>query len=447
MPLSRLRLRLTGWFGGAFLVGLAILSIVLFVFLRHREDRELTARLHETLGAVAEAIRREDAEPDTPDLASAVRDALREYPARDMALAVYGPDGQRLESGGPIRLLAGMPDWATLPAAGAERDLPLDGEGHLRVASGTARVGEAILTIAAAASTAPLREEAETLAAWMLVSAPLMLLLALAGGYFLSARALAPIADLGRRVAGLPADDLEARLPVLLPADEVGRLADQFNGLLQRIGALQERNRRFLAEAAHQLRTPLTLVLGESELALERERAPAEQRETLRRIRTAARQMMHRVNELFLLASAEAGERVPAAERIDLDGLVLDVVDLFRARARQLDRRLELGTMGGVDVMGSGELLREAVLELLENAGRHGGSPVRISVQRLGADARVTVENPGPPLAEVPEAAPAGRNGGLGLPILHGIARVHGGALRYEHMAGSNRFTLELPAA
>lgn len=449
MPLSRFRLRLTVWFGGAFFLGLAVLNLFLFLFLHHREDASLTARLQGILRAVSAAILRERADPDTPDLASAVREALHEFPDGPNVIVVDDPAGTPLGSSGPAWLLARMPARHAWPAEGGTHDLPGDMEGATRIAAASVRIDGAPLTIAVATSTAPLREHAETLAAWMFLSAPLTLLLSLAGGYFLSTRALQPIADLGARVSGLPARDLDARLPVALPLDEVGHLAVQFNGLLQRVGELQQQNRRFLGEAAHQLRTPLTLVLGESELALVRGRTLEEQVATLRRIQTAARHMTHRVNDLFLLARAGAGEQVPTQERIDLDGLVLEVVDLFRARAHQLRCRLELGTMTGVEVFGNSELLGEAILELLENAGRHGESPVRISVDRRDRAALVAVENPGPPVGTWRDAGardgPAGR--GLGLHILEEIARVHAGALRYDRDGTLNRFTLQLPLA
>ena len=105
------------------------------------------------------------------------------------------------------------------------------------------------------------------------ISLPLVLLIAMAGGYVLARRALAPVRELSTRAAAIDPEALHARLPVRRPADEIDALADQFNQLLERLERSQATNRSFLARAAHQLKTPLTVVRGESTLGLERPRS------------------------------------------------------------------------------------------------------------------------------------------------------------------------------
>jgi two-component system sensor histidine kinase TctE len=132
------------------------------------------------------------------------------------------------------------------------------------------------------------------------------------------------------------------------------------------------------------------------------------------------------VEDLLLLARADAGERSPLVDTVELDGLALEVVDLMRARASALGRQLELGTMDPVTVRGNAVLLREAVLELLENACRHGGAsaPVRLSVFQADGSAIVAVAND-------PGAAAGARSpgDGLGLQVVEWIASEHGGEL------------------
>jgi len=296
-------------------------------------------------------------------------------------------------------------------------------------------------SVVAMRSTAGLQEADEKLALWLSLSAPLVVLVALVGAYFLARLSLSPLRAMADRISAIAADDLDQRLPVRKPADELDTLADQFNQMLERLKAAQAQNRQFLARAAHQLRTPLTVIRGESGLALERARSADEYRDLLRRVTLAADQMSHRVNDLFLLARAEAGDRPPLTDEIELDGLVLECVDLMRGRADALGRKLELGAMDHAEVVGNEPLIREAVLELLENACRHsaGGHAIRVSTYN-GAEARVEIVSAGSPAAV--ESTSDGAH--MGLAIVKWIAGTHGGRLSHRHADGANAFSLEL---
>src|SRR6185312_16238789 len=140
----------------------------------------------------------------------------------------------------------------------------------------------------------------------------------------------------------------------------------------------QLRNRQFVQRAAHQLKTPLTVVLGEADLSLSG--GDGEGAAGMRRVRTAARQMRRRVDELLLLAEAQTGEQVPLDDEVELDGLALECADLMRGRAAQLSRSLMLGRVEPITVRGSERLLREALVELIENACRHGSAEPAIQV-------------------------------------------------------------------
>jgi two-component system heavy metal sensor histidine kinase CusS len=256
---------------------------------------------------------------------------------------------------------------------------------------------------------------------------------------------------LGDAAAGINATNLSTRLPVRKPADEVDRVAGQFNGVLDRLQAAQVQNQHFLRQVAHQIRTPLTLVLGESELALDRDRSAPDLREALQRIQRAGVQIRRRVSDLFLLAQAEAGESPALRERVELDQVVLEVVDLFRARAHALGQTLELGSIDEAVVRGDRHLLHEAAAELIENACRHGNRavPVRIALVRSGSGARLEVENAGEPVqSDVPASDSSPENPrGLGLFILSWIATVHNGAISIARVSDRNQVALVLPLA
>jgi signal transduction histidine kinase len=295
-----------------------------------------------------------------------------------------------------------------------------------------------------ARSTRDIEELGELLGRWLLLSIPGVTLFALIAGYLLARRALTPVRDMTAAITRIEPDDLTRRLPVREPPDELDDLAAQFNDMLARLTRARERNRAFIAQAAHQLKTPLTIVRGESELGLDRTRDPEEYRVTLQRVRQAADQMARRVEGLFLLAQADAGERPPLTDTIELDGLALESADLMRGRAQRAHRSLELDRVESAVAYGNEQLLREALLELLENALKHGADgAVRISAYNEGDRAHIAVASAGPAIDA--STRPRVDGGGLGLSILRWIADLHGGDLTYVSAAGVNTFTLAWP--
>jgi signal transduction histidine kinase len=444
VPLSRVRLRLAAWFALSLLAGLTLLDLSLYWYLRDQADRRLTRDLTGAAGELAAACRREYAEAPASGLALAAQNAVEEWPAGAQAVAIYDGDGRVLARGGPARLSQLVPGIAP----GAPRDVRFaDDESAARLVP-VVSAGQPRFTAMVAGSTERLSEDDEALAWWLAVSAPIVAILSLVGGYVISRRALSPIGDLERAAAAIGPGRLDQRLPVTRPTDEIGRLAEQFNALLERLERSQAQTRMFLRRAAHQIRTPLTLILGESELGLERPRSGDEYRNTLGRVHRAAGQMQRRVEELFLLAQAEAGESIVLDAVVDLDGLALEGTDLMRARAQAVGRRLELERSDPVAVRGSAALLEEAVLELLENACRHSapGATVAVSTFRDDRTALLAVSSEGDAPVEGDDGR-AGENRGLGLPIVRWIAEQHGGRLAFTRHARRNTYALMLPVA
>ncbi len=451
MPISRLRLQLAAWFALVFLIVLGAGDFALSAYLRGIADRRFSGQLASAATGLVQAVRREMI--DTPGgVPEAAVEALKEWPSDSNGFVVYGTAGARVATRGAERLTRLVPPYAQLPPGDRAWDVPFNDEGDLRLALTRSATAPAF-TVVALLPTTSLREANERLALWLSLSVPLVVLLALGGGYVLARQALAPLGAMTRQITAIDPGDLESRLPVRSPPDELDALADQFNRLFGRLAGARARNRRFLAQAAHQIRTPLTVIRGESGLGLERSRSVEEYRELLRRVSLAAEQMTHRVDDLFLLAQAEAGDRPPVNDQIDVDGLVLECVDLMRGRAGALGRQLELATMDPAEIRGNEPLVREAVLELLENACRHGGAggasdAIRISTLNGAGRARIEVASSGTPVAAsaLEESAGAGRTDrpGLGLSIVRWIAAVHGGELTYRHASGINTFVLEL---
>ncbi len=443
MRYSRLRLRLAGWFALGMLLGLALLDVSLFGLLRRRADGRLDLQITASASALAAAVSREAAEVPAPTLRQAVHDALDEWPPGIAALSIRSPDGAVLGERGAPAWLAALARSSVRPAPGALLDVPLDDEGDLRIATATGSDGGGFV-VTVAQSTAPLTEDLETLARWLALSVPLVLLVSLPAGYLLARRALAPFHSLAQQLEGITPGALDHRLPVADPPDELDRLADQVNRLLDRLADAQRQTQRFLGQAAHQLRTPLTLIRGESDLAIGHERPAEGYRAALDRISRASAQMSRRVDELFLLARAEAGEQVPRPAVVELDAVALEAADLMRGRAQALGHRLELGAMTGIEIMGDEGLLREAALELLENACRHGSAeaPIVITVRRDADSATLEVASAGPAAADRTDERGDAR---LGLTIVRWIAKAHGGSLGTIHHEGRNLYAISIP--
>ncbi len=444
MPLSRLRLRLAVRFALAFLAGLLLVDILLYSYLWVQSEGRLTRHITTQARTLAAAVRREYGEAPGDGLALAAREALREWPSQDGGYVVLSPDGATLaERGPPVWLAASR----FLSIASGRHDLPVGTEHPLRrVLYATPETPA--FTVAVLASTEALAEEREDLALWLLLSVPLVLGVSLTGGYLLSRRALLPIQQLEQQIGGVSPERLSDRLQTHAVPDEVDRVALQFNGLLDRLERARAENRLFLRQAAHQIRTPLTLVLGEATLA--QHRGGDDSAAALRRIRIAADQMQRRVNELFLLAEARTGERPALDDVVELDALVLECAEVLRGRAHDLGRGLTLDEVVPAVVRGNQSLLREALLEMIENALRHGTgeAPVSVSVLSDGAAAQLVVANTGVPVPQfsvMPEVELPRPEGGLGLGILQWIATQHGGRLTCEHGAGRTRVALHLP--
>ena len=441
MPLSRLRLRLAGWFALAFLAGLLLLSVTLFFYAHHQSDRRLTMDLAGEARELAAAVDIERNEAPGRSLEDGIREALAEWSGRSEAFAIYAPDGQRYAVGGAPSLTKWLPEslsGSDIASRDFRRKRP-----HVRMVA--IEFPDPGFRVAAIGTTRHLDGETDAFAFWLAFSIPFTVLVSFIGGYLLSRRALTPVSHLEHAIGQIGPDALDRRLPVSDTPDELDQLALRFNALLQRLQDSQAQNRRFLEQAAHQIRTPLTLVLGETELALGHAHTAEARGEALRRIRLAATQIRRRVEELLLLARASAGERPPLTDNVELDGLALECADLMRGRAHALGRRLELGPVDPVVIRASEPLLREAVVELLENACRHGDgrTPVRLSVFREAGQAVIEVANG---TGNGSNWEPTGLPGrGLGLQVVHWIAAEHGGRLDQHAEPTEVRSALRLP--
>jgi signal transduction histidine kinase len=449
MALSRLRLRLAAAFAFAFFVALAIVATGALGYVWTESTRRLDRHLDAAADAVAGAMGRVLRESSDSSLAHAAREVVREWPATGDLFAVVDESGALVAGVGPRDVIDRMlRAWTVAPSPRFSVDKPGDDyrASGLRATLPRANGLPLKFGVLAFNSIEGIDSDTHLLATSLAVGAPLIVLLSLVAGYALARRALRPVDELAIAVAGIAPTDLSQRLPAGDTHDEVAALAGEFNGLLQRLDDAQRRNRGFIREAAHQIRTPLTLVLGEAGHELEATATSADRmRGTLGRIRTAAEQMRRRVDELFLLAEAQAGEKVRLEDDVELDGLVLECTDLMRERASALGRSLAIGKAEHVVVRGSAPLLQEAVVELIENACRHGDAdvPVTVSSSAAPGGASLEVTSGGEAFVLAPRQD-TGAPDGLGLPIVEWIARAHGGELHVGRKGTLNVVTMRV---
>jgi len=299
---------------------------------------------------------------------------------------------------------------------------------------------------------------------WFLFGIPLFVLTAAVAGWWLTGRTLQPVgamADAASRIA--PASGV--RLPVTDPGDELGRLGTGFNALLDRLDGALAQQRQFLADAAHELRTPIARMRARVEVAMLRPTtvaSPGERAEILTALDAELRAVSHQVDELLQLARADAaGDAVMAdLQPLFLDDLIADDMPRWQPQAQQLGVTLTLGALEETPVRGDALMLRRLAGVLMDNALRYAGTPgeVRVSVCPEGAGALLVVEDNG---AGVPEdervrifdrfyRGESARHrradgSGLGLAIAAWIVRRHGGGIEVGDSAlGGARFTVRL---
>ena len=453
MPLSRVRMRLTAGYALTFALGLGVLAAGALGYLWRESGRRLDTRLAGVSEGVAKALARElnDA-PDSP-LSFAVNEVVKEWPPNDDAFGIVDERGALVAGVNHGRALdAAIGEFAR--ARGATRfSFRTAGADYravaIPVAVFRAKGREWRFGVVAFGSTEGIESDTVMLGGALAVAAPLIVLLSVVAGYLLARRALHPVHELSAAISAIAPNDLSRRLPAAERGDEFDTLAAEFNSLLARLDEAQQRNRGFVREAAHQIRTPLTLVLGESGYELSAtESSPERLRAAMGRIRSAAEQMRRRVDELFLLAEAQAGEPVRTDDEVELDGLVLECTDLMRKRASDLGRSLAIGRADHVVVRANAALLKEALTELLENACRHGAPDMPVTVSTFAAAGRalIEVESAGRPFT-LPVKVESTLSQGLGLAIVQWIATSHGGELRVEPRSNHTVVILSLPVS
>ena len=298
----------------------------------------------------------------------------------------------------------------------------------------------------------------ERLLFWQIVAG---LLVAGIASYWMAGRALAPMASLARATRAIGITNLQQRVPVRGAHDEIDDVAHAFNQALERVEHAVGEMRQFSAALAHELRTPLAVLRGETELALNQAQTPEELRQRLGIQLDEFDKLTRLINQILTLARAEAGEIVLASDSVDLAALSRSIAEQLETVAAARGVGLTCETSGPVVVTGDAGWLERLLLILLDNAIKFTPGGGRIAVRVSGADGRAQVDvsdtGPGIPAASLPHiferfyrADPARsrhtEGAGLGLALAKWIVDRHGGTIdaAAEPQRGST-FTISMP--
>jgi signal transduction histidine kinase len=329
-----------------------------------------------------------------------------------------------------------------------------DSDATYRVAALAAHPRSGPVTVYASLSTDQVNESTTELASSLAVGVPVLVVALALVGWLLVGRALRPVEALRTQAAAIPGTDLQRRLGRPVARDELGRLADTLNELLSRIERATGRQRQFVADAAHELRSPIASLQAQLEVTA-RHPDPAAAAARAEGMLTDTARLSRLVDDLLALARLDANPR-PRLQVVDLDDLVLDEARRSRDRGVAVDAsRVSAGR-----VLGDPAALARVVRNLLDNAIRHAAGAVTV---RLGSDgATVTLvvadDGPGIPVAErqrvferftrLDDARSRDAGGaGLGLAIVADVVASHEGAVRIDDNRPGARFTVTLPAA
>ncbi|HEY2785652.1 MAG TPA: ATP-binding protein [Fimbriiglobus sp.] len=313
------------------------------------------------------------------------------------------------------------------------------------------------LNLSVGLSTRPTEETLRTL---LVGSSSLSLVLwvfAAVGGRGLGRWALAPLTRMASAARAMPATDLARRLPAAGTKDELDDLAAAFNGLLGRVEEAFSRQERFTSEASHQLRTPLTAILGQADVALRRDRPEAEYRDALERIRRQGNNLVRVVDALLFLARADADAALPGNLPFDVAAWVAERI----AQGQQATHVQFSPPAEPILAFGQPELLGQVFDNFLDNAFKYSppGSPVAVRVSATETHAVLDVEDRGPgipredlvhlfePFFRSTDARRRGVSGlGLGLAVAKRIADAVGATVSVTSVVGKgSTFSIRIP--
>jgi two-component system heavy metal sensor histidine kinase CusS len=448
-----LRVRLTIWYAAVVLAALLAFAGWMWWAVHRHLAINADVRIASRLQGLHSAI---DTEAD--ESTNALREELHEF-------AIEVPEGEltavRGRGGRDLLRATGLPE-AVLWSAPQRviGDLQV-GNTRYRAVRTQINVKGETYEFAVATSTAEADMFLAQFRLLLLGAAPMLALIAAAGGYWMSRRALSPVDRLTQAARRISLDNLEQRLQVEPTGDELERLGVTWNEMLARLDDAVQRMRRFTADASHELRTPIAVIRTSAELALRREREGQEYRQTLVNIQREAEWMTQLAEDLLLLARADSGTLQLCSAPVAIDrltrGVTNETAPMAEVRGIALSTRLEAQD---TVISGDERALHRLLTILLDNAIQYtpAQGKIEVATSLTKQAVLVAVSNSGPGIGreDMPhiferfyrgDPARTRQNGaGLGLAIAQSIVQAHNAAIDVESEPGEGAvFRLRLP--
>ncbi len=437
-----IRFRLTAWYSLMLLSALALFGvgtwIAVSISITEAVDHTLTTRVDSLQRYLEFMVGHESAE----DLA----EELREF-------AMGAPEGNLLQ----VRDASGK-DLLSSPLIASSRwrsgftEVAWGGKRYRLLSIPTLLAGGQRFQVVAAANLDQRAEILHRFGILLMLAIPSVLVLAALGGYWMSRRALQPVDDMTQAARSIGIDNLTRRLRVPGTGDELQRLAETWNEMLERLQNSVARLSQFTADASHELRSPIAFIRTAAEIALRQQRSPEAYRETLRQIHEESERTTHLIEELLVLARADTGPGDLEFSPVDLKELVGQVCrqDNQRARAKDLDLDVRVPDRA-VTIQGNDPAIRRLIHALLDNAIKYtpAGGRIEVSLDQGQERVELAVRDNGIGIAQADlprvfdrfyradKARSRDEGGcGLGLSIAQWIARCHRAEISAESDAG-----------
>ena len=454
------RTRLTIWYSVILSIGLLLFSTTIWLALRHILRSDLSTALANQTRGFEEYLHLEDEDPSL-DLVKEIDEYSQSLPPEHLLL-VYEAAGGILYAHPPGTIQTDLRSRA-FALSTAQQKFHWDGHPYLG-SSRYIRLRRGSIHVFLALSSEYVSHTVDILGFALAVIVPIFLVGTIGGGYWLSRKALRPVDEITEAARTIGIYDLSERLTVPNTKDELQRLTETWNGMLDRLQTSVDRISQFTSDASHELRTPVAIIRLAAESALRRTRAESEYQATLRRILKQSESMTGLIEDLLFLARTDV-EQIPAGdESIDLgkliEGLCADLAPLANEKTIDLNCKLPSGP---ATMRGRLSDLRRLLLILLDNGIKYTPEGGRVTI-KLSLDSEfavVTVEDTGPGIPEEarvhlfqrffrvdPSRNRESGGHGLGLAIAHAIVQQHKASLTVQPSAGGgSKFSVALPRA
>lgn len=450
-----IRWRLTLWYGAAMSVVMIVFSAAILWLTARNQSIRIDFELNEEMNEISFHVLR------FTDQAGLLEELQAEFGSHEtFEFDITRRDGSTLFLSARLeqqRLFDGTA-WPEAPATSKRTLLKL---GEYRVLRKVIESPHGPLLLHVGIPMNSLREGQRSLLSTLGLVVPLMLLVAMAGGYWLAGSALAPIEQITRTTERITAERLDQRLDVPVARDELSHLASTLNDMIDRLHRSFDEMRRFTADAAHELRTPLTVLRTQLEVALRADRSAEEYRDVLVSLHEDTIRMCRLASQLLELSREDAGVEAVPFMTVRLDNVLQESIGQIRPAAQRKSLRLDADNWPTTEVTGDAQRLQRVFVNLLDNAVKNtppdGG--IRVSVAAKNGTIEVVIADTGCgiPAEHLPHifdrfyrADPARTSpdgSGLGLAICQSIVHAHRGRIELQSTCGQGTtVTVTLPA-